>query len=144
MKIGDFGLATEYKNQKKNEMSQILDYSMHITNTQNSFKISSQVGTPMYFSPEQKEGSSCTQKVDIWAMGLILYEMCSTFRTGMERILNLDKLKNEHLINETVANKFPEESKLIQLMTNRRAQDRPTAQEILDSDILKEWKNQVE
>ncbi len=144
MKIGDFGLATDLREKKKNDMSHILDHSQHLMNTQNSFKVSSQVGTPMYFSPEQKEGLHCSQKVDIWAMGLILYEMCSVFRTGMERILNLDKLKNEHILNEIVIEKFPVESKLILQMTNRRAQDRPTTQEILDSDLMKEWKNQVE
>ena len=137
-------MATELREKKKNEISILLDHSQHVNNTNISNQMSSQVGTPMYFSPEQKEGLPCSQKVDIWAMGLILYEMCSIFRTGMERILNMDKLKNDHIINQLVIEKYPIEGELIYRMTNRKPSDRPSAQEILDSDLMKNWKIQLD
>ncbi|EGD81423.1 NEK protein kinase [Salpingoeca rosetta] len=34
-------------------------------------------GTPMYQSPEQCDGTPYTQKVDIWALGCVVYEMCA-------------------------------------------------------------------
>lgn len=66
-------------------------------------------GTPMYLSPEQKElrqgslnmKSTRAQdlvklqqdKVDIYAAGIVLFEMCGNFRTDMERYTAMDNLE---------------------------------------------------
>lgn len=34
-------------------------------------------GTPGYLSPEMVEGKSCTTKADIWAVGVVLYQLCT-------------------------------------------------------------------
>eukprot|EP00730_Choanoeca_flexa_P015687 TRINITY_DN7259_c0_g1_i3.p1 TRINITY_DN7259_c0_g1~~TRINITY_DN7259_c0_g1_i3.p1 ORF type:complete len:574 (+),score=87.91 TRINITY_DN7259_c0_g1_i3:137-1858(+) len=34
-------------------------------------------GTPLYQAPEQTKGTAYTQKVDIWALGCVLYEACT-------------------------------------------------------------------
>ncbi len=45
-----------------------------------------QVGTPFYCSPEQfQAGMHYDQKVDLYSLGIILFEMCHPFSTGMER-----------------------------------------------------------
>ena len=36
---------------------------------------SGQAGTPLYMSPEQLEHTRCTEKVDIYALGVIYFEM---------------------------------------------------------------------
>lgn len=75
-------------------------------------------------------------------MGLILYEMCACFKTGMERRLSIEKLRNEHKIENKIQTKYEIESDLILLMTRQKPSDRPSAQEILNSDKFKSWKKQ--
>lgn len=36
----------------------------------------SRVGTPYYLSPELWKTNKCTKMSDIWALGVILYELC--------------------------------------------------------------------
>ena len=55
MKIGDFGFAKRNVSRKmKNETS---------------------VGTPLYMSTQLLKGQAYTSKCDVWAIGVIFYEM---------------------------------------------------------------------
>ena len=36
------------------------------------------VGTPFYLAPELWQDKPCTKKSDIWALGVILYELCTS------------------------------------------------------------------
>jgi len=96
----------------------------------------------LYQSPEQIKELAYNEKVDIYAMGLILYEMCACFKTGMERRISIEKLRNEHKVEERINSKYPIESELILLMTRVKPSDRPAAQEILNSEKFKIWKKQ--
>ena len=53
MKLCDFGWAV-----------------YNITELRNTF-----CGTPLYFSPELLQGEKYNEKVDIWAIGILSYEM---------------------------------------------------------------------
>jgi serine/threonine protein kinase len=111
---------------------------------ENSFiKIDEFVGTPLYQSPEQIKKQRYNEKVDIYAMGLILYEMCGCFKTGMERRVNIENLRNEHKLGKNVLEKYPVESDLILLMTKQKPGERPSAKEILNSEKFKEWKKNM-
>jgi eukaryotic translation initiation factor 2-alpha kinase 3 len=57
-----------------------------------------QVGTQLYMSPEQVQGQPYNYKVDIYSLGLILFELLVQFATEMERIDVLKGLR---------AGKFP-------------------------------------
>jgi len=46
---------------------------------------SGHAGTPLYMSPEQIEHSRCTEKVDIYSLGVIYFEMNYVFTTGHEK-----------------------------------------------------------
>ena len=60
LKLGDFGI------------SKVLESTMD--------KAETMVGTPYYMSPEMYENNPYTHKSDIWALGCILYELCTLKR----------------------------------------------------------------
>lgn len=107
---------------------------------QTSVRLTQFVGTPLYQSPEQIEGLNYNEKVDIFAMGLILYEMCASFKTGMERRESLELLRNEHRLKPGFYEKYRIQSELILWMTRKRYTERPSAQEIIDSELFKIWR----
>ena len=62
--------------------------------------------------------------------------MCACFSTSMERYENIMNLKTSQIVNEKVSKNFPEESILIKTMTNNDYNERPSAKEILNSDLF--------
>ena len=105
-----------------------------------NIKIDEFVGTPLYQSPEQIKGLSYNEKVDIYALGLILYEMCGCFKTSMERRENIEALRKNHLLSKHIKEKYQIESELILLMTKIKPSERPSASEIFNCEIFREWK----
>ena len=72
------------------------NYRGFLKKRQESFTLlTSNVGTSTYLSPElEKPGNvSYNEKVDIYALGLILCEMYSSFKTHHERMMTLTDLK---------------------------------------------------
>ena len=57
VKLGDFGI------------SKVLESTQEIANTV--------VGTPYYMSPEVCENKPFSFKSDVWALGCVLYELCT-------------------------------------------------------------------
>ena len=124
LKIGDFGLATE------------MNHSM-ISNVDI-------VGTPLYLSPEQIGKKFYNEKVDIFACGLVLYEMCACFETMMERRESINNLRSSRIISDKVKEGYQKESELILWMTEISFDKRPNAMEVLSSKIFKEWKEEID
>lgn len=88
-KLGDFGLVTQMT---ENELFPGLDELSYAEHT-------AHVGTHLYMSPEQMRGlQQYDNKVDIYALGLILFELKMEFETKMERTINIEQLR---------LNKFP-------------------------------------
>ena len=58
IKIGDFGIAKQLNN--GNEFTKTI------------------VGTPLYMAPEILKGEQYNNKVDIWSLGCIIYELCTS------------------------------------------------------------------
>ena len=125
IKIGDFGLATKFQ---KNTTLQTKDLRGF---------------TPSYSAPEQTNSKTYNEKVDIYACGITFYEMCGCFGTEMERQLALRDLRIKRIIVERIVTNYPEESKLIKMMTEKDYNERPSAEQILKSDLFTELGNIV-
>lgn len=61
-KIGDLGAS-----RRLDEQGNIID---ELTN-------GDKVGTPFYLAPEIWQDKPCSKKTDVWALGIILYEICA-------------------------------------------------------------------
>lgn len=117
IKVGDFGLVTQIRRR---------------THKCKTCKIESQtcnVGTPRYMSPEQKRNEIYTQKVDIYALGLILFELLCCFSTEMEKMKAISDLKSGNL-SDSFAN-TPQGS-LVKLLTSEDPSLRPKAADITE------------
>lgn len=79
VKIGDFGLAISGEKKVLEASTSTMDGDDSITRPG--------VGTPFYTSPEQEKEGHLNEKVDIYSLGIIFFEMCYAFSTGMERVL---------------------------------------------------------
>ena len=113
IKIGDFGIAKKLKS--KNEYAK------------------TQTGTLLYMAPEIINDQKYNNKVDIWALGCIIYELC-TLNFCFE---NTSIKKLIYTINESSYKKIDENiygnemQKLINLLLNKEYKKRPDAEQIL-------------
>ncbi|KAJ8787987.1 hypothetical protein J1605_005645 [Eschrichtius robustus] len=78
VKVGDFGLVTAMDQDEEDQLvlTPMPGYARH----------TGQVGTKLYMSPEQIHGNNYSHKVDIFSLGLILFELLYPFGTHMERV----------------------------------------------------------
>ena len=96
------------------------------------------VGTLLYASPEVVQGwASYDAKVDVYSLGIVLFEIwAAPFGTYMERVMLLQKLRS----GEDPAQLRPDlptsVSSLVRWLTQDSPSDRPTAREILASELL--------
>lgn len=97
------------------------------------------VGTPLYLAPELWQDKPCSKKSDIWALGIILYEMCALRTPFIAEDLDglKDKIQREkypQLPNNV--HKFFQGivSKLLQ----KRPDQRPSIEEIIMLDEFQE------
>ena len=71
------------------------------------FLFSVKVGTPLYNAPEQEQCNNYNQKVDCFAIGIILYESLSNFKTDSGWIKNILKIKQTGQVDEKFWELFP-------------------------------------
>ena len=94
-----------------------------------------EVGTQLYMSPEQLERKAYDHKVDIYSLGLILFELLVPFTTQMERVQTLSALRKlkfpPHFIRSS-------EYTLVLRMLSHNPNKRPETAEMLATDFLRE------
>ena len=121
IKIGDFGMAMIKKGSTRLKSEDLKGF------------------TPLYSAPEQKNRKGTyNEKIDIYACGLILYELIGCFETNAEKYKAFDILKSSGTILDYIEKKYKEESDLIKIMTKKDYDERPSAEEILGNSIFKE------
>ncbi|XP_078274184.1 eukaryotic translation initiation factor 2-alpha kinase 1 isoform X2 [Rhinoraja longicauda] len=131
VRIGDFGLAC----------SDIVETSDSWTtkNEGPDSKHTSGVGTCLYASPEQLKGSRYDFKSDMYSVGIILLELFHPFGTAMERAKVIMALR-EGYIPKDIAQWWPLQAKYIKMLTSKDASHRPSADEMLDSELFSSLK----
>ncbi|XP_035898058.1 eukaryotic translation initiation factor 2-alpha kinase-like [Anopheles stephensi] len=117
IRIGDFGLVTD---------SSDLQYdSENNMPTMVPDRHTRQVGTQLYMSPEQLKGLPYDYKVDIYSLGLILFELLVSFGTEMERICTLKNVRKSKFPDQ-FEEQYQCEFKLLKLMLSESPNQRPT------------------
>ncbi|KAJ8360047.1 hypothetical protein SKAU_G00165720 [Synaphobranchus kaupii] len=112
VKIGDFGLVTTIKNENGAPVER-----------------TKRTGTPTYMSPEQENLSTYEEKVDIFALGLIFFELLWRIKTGMERVMLWRDLRDGKLPSEFCVQYKPEHG-LIRKMLSKVPEKRPGTKDI--------------
>ena len=111
IKIGDFGVA---KILKENNFANTL------------------IGTPYYISPELCEELPYNEKSDIWALGCILYELCTykhPFNAKYQASLVMKILENKP---KPIHKYYSDDlQKLINLILDKNYKTRPSCEDIL-------------
>nr|XP_019954247.1 PREDICTED: interferon-induced, double-stranded RNA-activated protein kinase-like [Paralichthys olivaceus] len=108
VKIGDFGLVTAENDDDAENLIERTEYK----------------GTPSYMAPEQKSRSTYDRKVDIFALGLIYFELL--WNLSGEKKMIWDDARNQKL-PQGFSQSFLPESQIIKSMLCLKPEDRPEA-----------------
>lgn len=126
-RIGDFGLATSSQKSVDTQPDGPVPEDDMTRN----------VGTTLYVAPEllTKGGGSYTDKIDMYSLGIILFEMSYTLPTAMERVQTLSSLrKKEHILPEAFqATEKTLQAEVITSLITHRPSERPTSAQLLQS-----------
>ncbi|KAI9519918.1 hypothetical protein NQZ68_022945 [Dissostichus eleginoides] len=93
-------------------------------------------GTSTYMAPEQITGKTYDRKVDIFALGLIYFELLWKLSTGHERGVVWNDARSQKLPEEFSLT-FAKENEIIKLMLREKPEDRPEASKLKAE--LKKW-----
>lgn len=132
IKIGDFGLVTVGGTSDDEDGERIMSPS-HFGDGQTE-----QVGTELYMSPEQLAKKPYNHKVDLYSLGLILFEILVPFATQMERLETLTNLRNHLKFPSHFTLQNTQEYGLVKDLLCHEPAQRPEACEILDMQFLKD------
>ncbi|KAF2160763.1 hypothetical protein M409DRAFT_59785 [Zasmidium cellare ATCC 36951] len=132
-KIGDFGLATT--SNYSNQPGQIGSAGY------GSVDMTRSIGTALYVAPElqSKSGSSYDEKVDMFSLGIMFFEMCQPFGTAMERINEIQRIRQkDHVLPPPFQSNGEKaaQGKLISCLISHKPSERPTSAKLLRSDML--------
>ncbi|VDK83282.1 unnamed protein product [Litomosoides sigmodontis] len=127
LKIGDLGLVTNHVNaeERTNCKHDVVTNMPH----------TSYVGTRLYMSPEQLEGKTYNEKVDVFSLGLIFVELIFPFTTSMERSKVLSALQN-NIIPKCLDNLPSKEKNFVTWLTNVYPELRPSAHQLAECEYL--------
>ncbi|XP_063427677.1 eIF-2-alpha kinase GCN2-like [Mytilus trossulus] len=149
VKIGDFGLATTSVLASQPNIDATMfslsalesreGVSKSMSRSDGAGDLTGKVGTALYVSPEMMTKMSYSQKVDMYSLGVIFFEMCyRPLTTGMERVQILANLRSMDIV-------FPEDfdqlemknqTGILKMLMNHDPSQRPTSAELLKSEYM--------
>ncbi|XP_052230991.1 eukaryotic translation initiation factor 2-alpha kinase 3-like [Dreissena polymorpha] len=97
------------------------------------------IGTFFYMSPEQR-GKNYTNKVDIFALGVIVFEMFHSFDSGSERVKMLEAARRLDFPEQFQVN-HAQWCQTVHQMLSAKPDERPSAQQLLESDLLRSFES---
>ncbi|GAA5934949.1 serine/threonine-protein kinase GCN2 [Sporobolomyces koalae] len=140
VRIGDFGLAV---NQGGADQS---DGFLSVETSQDESDLTSGVGTSLYIAPEtlapgrQDRGVKRvpSNKIDMYSLGIVFFEMWHKFSTGMERIQVLHELRRPEIKfpSSWDAVKLARHTRIVQACLTHDPELRPSPKDLLASDLL--------
>jgi translation initiation factor 2-alpha kinase 4 len=100
---------------------------------------------PELLKPNGVNKYTYTQKVDIYSLGIVFYEMCFTFETNMERVLVLQNLRKPEIQfpNDIDFTAFTDQTGLIKKMLNHDPNQRPSAKQLLRNECVPRNSNEI-
>ena len=136
-KIGDFGLATvgQYSEARNVVNPRVGDSVKSIGD-----EMTRDIGTALYVAPELRSIANGTysEKVDMYSLGIIFFEMCHPLKTGMERSEILGALRSErHTLPEEFRNPDRQmQGLIIESLVKHKPSERPNSSGLLRSGML--------
>ncbi|CEO96391.1 non-specific serine/threonine protein kinase [Plasmodiophora brassicae] len=141
IKVGDFGLAVSHNHESSHDDLQLALHEKHSRSSGAAHADDSdKVGTPYYRSPEQESGRMISDKTDMFALGITLFEMFTSFSTLMERHIALSELRKTGScagVQVSRAKPFPKNvSDIIERLLKKDPSERPSSSELLRSGLI--------
>ncbi|KAI7831059.1 hypothetical protein BX661DRAFT_170235 [Kickxella alabastrina] len=143
IKIGDFGLATSSFAPIDATASRHMSLDRSINGAAGEDGMTADIGTSSYVAPEVTAKSSngatrYNQKVDMYSLGIIFFEMCYPLLTGMERATVLHNLRKPEIEfpDDFQTDKMQLQYQIIKRLLNHNPRLRPSSAELLESDLL--------
>ncbi|XP_078080131.1 eukaryotic translation initiation factor 2-alpha kinase 3 isoform X2 [Mustelus asterias] len=130
VKVGDFGLVTAM-DQEEEEGTILTPMPVYARHT-------GQVGTKLYMSPEQISGNTYSHKVDIFSLGLILFELLYPFSTQMERVQTLTEVRDLKFPS-LFLEKYLQEHEMVKQMLSHEPAERPEAIDIINNPLFESF-----
>ncbi|ORX40873.1 kinase-like domain-containing protein [Kockovaella imperatae] len=142
VKIADFGLSTT-------ELAAVDAQSgLHPSHQSGNddAERTSNIGTSLYIAPEVAISRMYNEKADMYSLGIIFFEMCFRFKTGMERVQMLQALRKEAIVFPSA---WPEaartsQKEIIKGLLRHEPEARPKATQLLSSSLLPSPEKQKE
>lgn len=97
--------------------------------------LTSNVGTELYMSPEQQQGTHYDQKVDVFALGIIFVELMVPLSTEMERAIVLSKARKLQF-DSWIRRDFPDEIEFASRLLHPDPSLRPSCDQIFEDPML--------
>ncbi|GFH24202.1 uncharacterized protein HaLaN_21948 [Haematococcus lacustris] len=89
-----------------------------------------------YIAPEIVDGWAYDEKVDLFSLGVVVFELWHPFSTAMERALRLRDLRENGQLPDSFQANHPTITHLIRWLMSSNPHDRPSAREVLASGLL--------